>query len=151
MGSGRRALGKVCLHPLALQLPAPDVMLAEVQTVHRPCASPAPPAPPLHPLHRSCTSASTIPCTFCTPHLISSRAYEIMDLASRANIKCLSVLDRHFPYLRLLQSGPIIPCPQYSAPVLRRTAQLPASVLESENMSVASLSPCTSVVVVIAL
>ena len=72
---------EVCLH--LLHLPAPDIMLAEVQMVQVACTVPAPPAPPLHlscttctapapplhPLHHPCTSASIMSCTFCTPHL----------------------------------------------------------------------------------
>ena len=48
---------EVCLH-----LPAPDIMLAEVQTVQVAWTTPALSAPPLHLLHHPCTSwsASTI-------------------------------------------------------------------------------------------
>ena len=53
---------EVCLHPL--HLPAPDIMLAEVQTVHETVQialdslhpPPAPPAPPLHPPSTPCTA-----------------------------------------------------------------------------------------------
>ena len=51
---------EVCLHPL--HLPAPDIMLAEVQTVEVACIPPAGgalPAPSLHPLHRLFTSCTT--------------------------------------------------------------------------------------------
>ena len=77
---------EVCLH--LLHLPAPDIMLAEVQMMQVACTAPTPPAPPLHLscttctapapplylLHHPCTSASIMSCTFCTPHLRSQIA-----------------------------------------------------------------------------
>ena len=60
---------EVCLH--LLHLPAPDVMLAEVQTVQVACTPPAPPAPSLHHLHRSCTaSAPPAPHLHLSKHLV---------------------------------------------------------------------------------